>query len=132
MRLQWSEPTPAKGTDDLPTGCKFPSTFWAEAIEGWLKSEGVFVEFDRVQGSIDYNYVYHFFDITLFEDHDGPVQHRRDRITDMESYLQRSGVDYQVVSSTYRWLNDKQIPGVRYWIYAEKPVAYVRAYPDKK
>jgi hypothetical protein len=79
---------------------------------------GVWPEIDPEHWKCEYNSVYHFFDITIFEcwlpGHGAPDA----VITAMRAYLEQSELDWQE-HSTFTWDNGKQRPGVRFWIQAE-------------
>jgi hypothetical protein len=112
MRLLWNEPPP--NTPDAD----FPKLYWERAVKGWLSYMGVSPHDDQQHWRCEYNYCYHFFDITIYEcwlPGNGKPDHV---IQDMRSYLQSTNLQWSE-HSTYTWDNHKQRPGVRFWIQAE-------------
>lgn len=121
MKFIWSEPEKYK--TESGEELYFPKTFWEEPIFGWLRYHGVFFRdtFNRKQCvEITYNYAHHFFDFTMFEDLEGNPEHKRHSIEQFEKFLENSKLNYHCCGDTFYWLGGKQIPGRRYWIYAEK------------
>ena len=91
---------------------------WEQAVRGWLNYMGVWPERGRDYWECDYNPLYHFFDIYIYEcwldGHGEP-----DRVIKaMRAYLQSTTLDWTEYP-TFKWDNGKQRPGVRFWIQAE-------------
>lgn len=113
MRLVWNEPSKI----NVPW-YPYSTSHWEQAILGWLNYMGVWPEKSRDYWQCEYNYLYHFFDIHIFEcwlpGHGKPDE----VIRTMREYLGHSDLDWNEHSS-FRWDNGKQRPGVRFWIQAE-------------
>ena len=116
MRFIWNEPE--KHPDPLHNYPK--NLYWTDAIDGWLKSQGVWLgklEYNVPVWEMSYNYCYHFYDIRIFDQSNNG--HPRD---DMRRYLQETNLDW-TETDTFRWSlateERKQIQGSRFWIQAE-------------
>ena len=114
MKFIWNEPKKSeRGPQNA--GNAFPETFWELAVLGWLRSQRVFFRDSREAVILDYNYVYHFFDLTVFEDE---INGGKEPILKFREYLKISGLDFREMD-TFRWNNNTQIRGIRFWIQAE-------------
>lgn len=113
MKFIWNEPTKIE-SPYYP----YPKLHWQEAVVGWLRYNGVWPIRDNDHWVCDYNYIYHFFDITIFEcwltGHGAPDH----TIKAMQNYLKNSNLSWKE-SNTWTWDNGKERPGKRFWIYAE-------------
>jgi hypothetical protein len=130
MKFIWNEPPRGK-----PPYHQFPAgVHWQEAILGWLHYKGVWPEkneFERHHWQIEYNYVWHFYDIYIYECWlpRCAVESRGRAISQMREYLKGSGLDWQE-HATHTWDAGKLRPGVRFWIQAEDYPREARAKPD--
>jgi len=118
MKFIWSEP-PKHDNE-----CSFPRLHWEEPIFGWLKFNDVWFEpntYERKHYELSYNYLYHFFDITIYEHEANCGKGEPDNVIQaMRTYLKSTNLKWSE-SSDYCWTRDgKRIPGVRFWIDAEK------------
>jgi len=115
MKFIWNEPE--KHPDSFS---RYPKNlYWKDAIIGWLKSQSVWLgtrKYGVPTWEMSYNYVYHFYDIYVYDQKNNP--HARE---DFRRYLQSSGLNW-TESDTYQWSTSeeqKQIPGSRFWIQSE-------------
>lgn len=80
----------------------------------------VYPKIDRDHWDIHYNYVWHFYDIQIFECWiPGNGRHPRVAIDAMIKYLESTNLDWSLSTSTWRWDKEKIRPGVEFFIQAE-------------
>lgn len=113
MKLIWNEPSKTN-----VTWYDYSSIHWDEAVIGWLKYMGVWPKMGPEYWRCEYNYVYHFFEIHIYECWLPGCGGPDTVILSMRNYLQQSGLDWEE-HSTFRWDNGKQRSGVRFRIQAE-------------
>ncbi len=120
MKFIWNEPKPTFTFINKDYSIPYPPIFWEHAIIGWLESNRVFLgKKNSKDYAIDYNYVYHFFDIYVYDQ-----EKNGDPIATFRDYLSTTDLDWKE-SYTIRWEDDeddnrvKQIKGSRFWVQAE-------------
>jgi hypothetical protein len=119
MNFTWNEP---KNVAKHPHS-KYPKSLWDLLVIAWLNYNNVWPHTDRSHLKVHYNYVYHFFDITIFECHLPGNGHPRSVIENMIKYL--SGTNLQwTMHDSFTWDNHnsperKKRDGVRFLIQAE-------------
>ena len=97
MNFIWSEPPPHS------PDCHCPKVAWDKVIISWLNYNDVWPKIDRDHWGIGYNYVWHFFDIYIYEYHlPGYGNNPRKAIEAMERCLSSTDLEWSV-TSTWRW-----------------------------
>jgi hypothetical protein len=112
MKFIWNEPKPDPSSNKtLP----YPQIFWDHAILGWLESNRVFLgeKYNHKHYEIHYNYMYHFFDIYVYDQSNNHGIRKT-----FKDYLSTTKLNWTEIS-TFRWENHNQIEGSRFWIQAE-------------
>lgn len=110
MKFIWNEP-PEKENRHYPI-----NIWWRKPVIGWLIYNDVWPHDEDIE--IDYNYCYHFFDISIFECHkpfNGPPDLQ---IKNMIKYLTSTQLKWEI-NGTSKLEGDKHINGVRFWVFAE-------------
>ena len=124
MKFIWNEPKPYIDTGMGGSYYAFPEgSFWEKPILGWLMYHDIFLR-RTAYGEprtyeLTYNYPYHFFDFYIYED---KINGGREPIERMRTLLEKSGLKYRAEAAVER--DNRQdpsldIPGTRFWIYAE-------------
>ena len=120
MKFIWNEPP--KQSADGSLHYPYPKIHWEQAVFGWLRFNGVWVEpntFERKYHSIGYNYCWHFYDLSIFED--GRPGHGEPRhvIDEMMRYLESTTLDWTVTEGAQLMSSGERPDGARFWIQAE-------------
>ena len=115
MKFIWNEPKKMPESD-----CHWPEGNWTAPVIAWLNYNNVNPKIDRDHWDISYNYVWHFYDISIFECWlPGNGRHPRVAIDAMTKYLESTNLDCSLSTATWRWDDGKTRPGVRFFIQAE-------------
>ncbi len=115
MKFIWNEPEKHPN----PEG-DFPKGNWTAPVIAWLNYNNVYPKIDKDHFEISYNYVWHFYDISIFECWiPGNGRNPREAIDTMTKYLESTNLKWFKNINTWRWEGKKIRPGARFWIYAE-------------
>jgi len=115
MKFIWNEPEKHPDPEAY-----FPKGNWTAPVIAWLNYNNVYPKIDRDHWDISYNYVWHLYDISIFECWiPGNGRHPRVAIDAMIKYLESTNLKWSMSKDTWRWDNKKCRPGVRFFIYAE-------------
>lgn len=117
MKFIFSRPEKSEGCAGNP----FPKMWWELPILAWLKYNGVWFrknEYGNKSYELDYNYLYDFFDISVFEDSKHP--NPKEPIEKLEVFLVKSGLKFHDAGTTWTFVEKDKKMGKRFFIYAEK------------
>lgn len=117
MKFIWSEPEKDNSSKNLGIAA-YPKLWWEKPVKSWLNYNGVWPENGKDYCRIDYNYCYHFFDITIYECWLSGHGNKDQVIKAMINYLHSSNLNWKM-HDTFIWDNGKERPGKRFWIIAE-------------
>lgn len=119
----WNNPRtePHKPLNYNELGYLIPDSYYDP--RNLLKFSGCGLHADHKQWDLYYNFVYHFYDLTIYESW-VPGTEPRGAIDRMTAYLKTSGLTWKADSAAWVWDTDasgKKVmrPGIRFWIYAE-------------
>lgn len=111
MLLVWNEPKPSPSSVGKAFCLPYPDIFFDRPILGWLQYHGIF--WGGKDYKIAYNYLYHFFDIHVYDN-----ARNGDPRKTFRDYLLTTHLDWQE-HGTYRMEGETQVQGSRFWIQAE-------------
>ncbi len=120
MKLIWTKPHKCGSRSLNYRNEEFESFYIGEALKGYLMYRNIFIGTERVDFKIEYNPLYHFYDISLFEHEGGPGRgdetYRRKHIDEAIKVLQDDGAIITNIGSTLRWKDEVKLTGKRFWI----------------
>ena len=91
MQFIWNEPKKHPNSE-----CYFPEGNWTAPVIAWLNYNNVYPKIDLDHWAISYNYVWHFYDISIFECHlPGHGINPRLAIEKMEDYLKGTDLKWE-------------------------------------
>lgn len=94
----------------------FPKWGFEELFSAWLYYNDIWIGNAHKDFTLEYNYIYHFYDLSLFEILGNGGEGRTKHFDQVVDFFKKEGyeVKYQY---TWRWENHVEIKGRRIWIY---------------
>lgn len=100
----------------------------ADLFASWCRYNGVWIGDKREERAVEYNAVYHFYDVHLYAILGNREDAQTSHFDAVKKLLEREGIQVTHWDTSWRWhkpngeTRNIQVPGVRFWIKAVEQV----------